>query len=83
MLGMKLMIVFFYSVFYCSVTLKEVKAFLPRIDCKISTNKLREAFQEVDTRNHMELGYDDFAVLYHKLIFNDNVSQILYIKKKK
>lgn len=50
-----------------------MKAFLPRIDCKLSTNKLREAFQEVDTRNRMEIGFDDFAVLYHNLIFNENV----------
>lgn len=38
------------------------------------TNKLRDIFQEVDTRKRTELGFDDFAVLYHKLVFNERVS---------
>ncbi|XP_075229352.1 small wing phospholipase C gamma 1 isoform X2 [Lycorma delicatula] len=52
------------------VTLKDLKGFLPRINCKISTNKLRELFQEVDTRRRNELGFDDFAELYHRLMFD-------------
>jgi phosphatidylinositol phospholipase C gamma-1 len=36
------------------------------------TNKLREIFQEVDTRKRMELGFDDFAILYHKLMYPDD-----------
>ena len=55
------------------VTLKEMKAFLPRVNCKISTNRLRDLFQEVDTRRRTELGFDDFAALYHKLMFDENV----------
>lgn len=61
------------------VTLKDVKAFLPRVNCKIPTNRLRELFQEVDTRNRNELGFDDFVILYHKLMFDQNVSIYLYI----
>lgn len=57
------------------VTLKDVKAFLPRVNCKIATNRLRELFQEVDTRNRNELGFDDFVILYHKLMFDQNVSK--------
>ncbi|XP_033208477.1 1-phosphatidylinositol 4,5-bisphosphate phosphodiesterase gamma-1 isoform X2 [Belonocnema kinseyi] len=53
------------------VTLKDVKAFLPRVNCKIATNKLREFFQDVDTKNRSELGFDDFVTLYHKLMFDD------------
>nr|XP_034180308.1 1-phosphatidylinositol 4,5-bisphosphate phosphodiesterase gamma-1 isoform X2 [Osmia lignaria] len=55
-----------------TVTLKDMKAFLPRVNCKIATNKLRELFQEIDTRNRNELGFDDFVVLYHKLMFDQN-----------
>ncbi|PSN29961.1 1-phosphatidylinositol 4 [Blattella germanica] len=55
------------------VTLKDLKAFLPRVNCKISTSRLREVFQEVDTRRRMELGFDDFATLYHKLMFDENI----------
>lgn len=62
------------------VTLKDVKAFLPRVNSKIATNRLRELFQEVDTRNRNELGFDDFVILYHKLMFDQNVSILfLYI----
>ncbi|XP_039287689.1 1-phosphatidylinositol 4,5-bisphosphate phosphodiesterase gamma-1-like [Nilaparvata lugens] len=53
------------------VTLKDLKGFLPRINCKLSTNKLRELFQEVDTRKRNELGFDDFAELYHRLMFDE------------
>lgn len=59
------------------VTLKDVKAFLPRVNCKIATNRLRELFQEVDTRNRNELGFDDFVILYHKLMFDQNVCLIV------
>lgn len=51
-----------------------MKAFLLRVNCKVATNKLRELFQEIDTRNRNELGFDDFVVLYHKLMFDQNVS---------
>lgn len=58
------------------VTLKDIKAFLPRVNCKIATNKLREVFQEVDLKNRGEIGFDDFVLLYHKLMFDINVSKI-------
>ncbi|XP_063235452.1 1-phosphatidylinositol 4,5-bisphosphate phosphodiesterase gamma-1 [Bacillus rossius redtenbacheri] len=54
-----------------TVTLKDLKAFLPKVNCKISTNRLRELFQEVDTRKRGELGFDDFELLYHKLMFDE------------
>lgn len=61
------------------ITLKDVKAFLPRVNCKIATNRLRELFQEVDTRNRNELGFDDFVILYHKLMFDQNVCLIISV----
>ncbi|XP_063632987.1 1-phosphatidylinositol 4,5-bisphosphate phosphodiesterase gamma-1 [Cydia splendana] len=54
------------------ISLKEVKAFLPKINCKISTSKLRDIFQEVDTNKRGEISFDDFSTLYHKLIFDEN-----------
>ncbi|XP_051158448.1 1-phosphatidylinositol 4,5-bisphosphate phosphodiesterase gamma-1 isoform X2 [Leptopilina boulardi] len=58
------------------VTLKDLKAFLPKVHCKIATNKLRELFQEVDIKKRSELGFDDFVSLYHKLIFSEqNVTE--------
>lgn len=52
------------------VTLKDVKSFMPRASCKISTNKLRQVFQQVDTRDRTELGFDDFVILYYKLLID-------------
>lgn len=62
--------------FIFSVTLKEVKGFLPRLNCKIPTNRLRETFNEVDTRKRGEVGFDDFTTLYHKIIFDEIVSNL-------
>jgi len=55
------------------VALKDVKSFFPRVHCKISTSKLRELFQEVDTRKRNELNFDEFVSLYNKLIYNSGV----------
>lgn len=61
------------------VSLKEIKAILPRLNCKIQMNKLRELFNEVDTRKRNEIGFDDFSTLYQKMIFNENVSFVFYL----
>ncbi|XP_044272158.1 1-phosphatidylinositol 4,5-bisphosphate phosphodiesterase gamma-1 isoform X2 [Tribolium madens] len=55
-----------------TINIKDLKAFLPRINYKIPTNKLRELFNEVDTRKRAEIGFDDFAVLYQKIIFDES-----------
>ncbi|KAJ8684283.1 hypothetical protein QAD02_020075, partial [Eretmocerus hayati] len=57
-----------------TVTLKDIKAFLPKVHCKIATVKLREIFEDVDTRAHAEIGFDDFVILYHKLMYEYNNS---------
>lgn len=51
-----------------------MKAFFPRINYKISTNKLREIFNEIDTRKRTEIGFDDFAMLYQKVVLDEKVS---------
>jgi phosphatidylinositol phospholipase C gamma-1 len=63
-------------IIFCRVTLKDIKIFLSRVHCKISTNKLRELFQEVDTRKRNELNFDEFVTLYDKLIYNPGVKNI-------
>lgn len=60
--------------FFCRITLKEVKGFLPKVNCKISTSKLRDIFQEVDSEKRGEISFDDFAGLYQKIIYDGNVS---------
>jgi phosphatidylinositol phospholipase C gamma-1 len=54
------------------VALKEVKSFLPKINCKISTGKLNEQFMIVDTRRRNEIGFDDFTKLYQNLVMSPN-----------
>lgn len=48
--------------------MKELKSFLSRVNCKITTQKLLEHFNEIDVRNRGELRFDDFARLYQKLL---------------
>lgn len=55
--------------------MKEVKAFLPKINFKISTSDLNRHFQLVDTRKRNEIGFDDYTRLYLNLI---NVPTFLY-----
>ncbi|CAG9864543.1 unnamed protein product [Phyllotreta striolata] len=60
-----------------SVTLKDLKSFFPK---KLSNNKLRELFSEVDTRKRGEIGFDDFANLYQKIIFEEGKAHELFDK---
>lgn len=66
-------ILYIYTYILYRITLKDIKSFLPRIHCKISTSKLRELFQELDIRKRNELSFDEFVALYNKLIFNSGV----------
>lgn len=56
-----------------SVTIKELKSFVSRINCKMNTARLMEHFNEIDGRNRGELGFDDFSRLYFKLLTNSMV----------
>lgn len=56
---------------YGRVTMKDIRSFLPKVNYKISNKRLGEIFQEVDTRDKQELGFDDFASLYYKLMSSD------------
>ncbi|XP_060559866.1 1-phosphatidylinositol 4,5-bisphosphate phosphodiesterase gamma-1-like, partial [Ruditapes philippinarum] len=55
------------------LTLKNVKSWTTRINCKISTNRLREKFQSVDTTRKGEITLDEFVKLYHYLIHVPNI----------
>lgn len=63
------------------VTLKDVKVFLPQVNCKISNQRLKETFQEIDSRKHGELCFDEFTSLYHLLIHHENVPHSLRFLK--
>ncbi len=53
--------------------MKDIKSFLPRVNCKISTSKLREYFQEVDLRKRSEITFDEFVTFYQKIMFDESV----------
>lgn len=55
------------------ITLKDLKAFFPKVNCKLSTNKLKEYFQEVDTNRAGEIGFEGFASLYHSLMHDEKL----------
>ncbi|XP_002742254.1 1-phosphatidylinositol 4,5-bisphosphate phosphodiesterase gamma-1-like [Saccoglossus kowalevskii] len=57
-----------------SVTVKDLKSFLPRANCKISTTKLRELFKDVDTRKRGEIGFESFAAFYHELVHQPEIA---------
>ncbi|XP_055951675.1 1-phosphatidylinositol 4,5-bisphosphate phosphodiesterase gamma-1-like [Argiope bruennichi] len=46
------------------ITIKDLEMFLTKINVKMTTNRLQELLQDVDG----EIGYEDFASFYHKLI---------------
>ncbi|KAL5020958.1 hypothetical protein ScPMuIL_000113 [Solemya velum] len=58
----------FYKMAVDVVTLKQLKAWMHHINYKISNNKLREKFQDVDTSGKGELVFEQFAGLFHNLI---------------
>lgn len=47
---------------------KDLKSFLAKLNCKISTAKLMEIFAEVDAKKKNEIGFDSFTRLYEKLM---------------
>ncbi|XP_014674887.1 PREDICTED: 1-phosphatidylinositol 4,5-bisphosphate phosphodiesterase gamma-1-like [Priapulus caudatus] len=50
------------------VQLRDVKnLFLPRANMKVTTARLKDAFAEADAGGTGELGFDEFAHLYHQL----------------
>ncbi|XP_071036049.1 1-phosphatidylinositol 4,5-bisphosphate phosphodiesterase gamma-1 isoform X2 [Parasteatoda tepidariorum] len=55
------------------ITIKDLKAFLPKINLKLPTNRLKEFFQDADTRRVGEIGFEGFASLYHNLIHDEQL----------
>ncbi|XP_077982282.1 1-phosphatidylinositol 4,5-bisphosphate phosphodiesterase gamma-1-like [Glandiceps talaboti] len=56
------------------VSLKDIKSFLPRVNCKLGTNRLRDAFKLVDTKRRGEVGFESFATMYHDLIHQQEIA---------
>ncbi|KAL3860223.1 hypothetical protein ACJMK2_010378 [Sinanodonta woodiana] len=55
------------------ITLKSLKAWMQKINFKISTNRLRERFNEVDTTKRGDICFQEFAVLFHKLVHDSRI----------
>ncbi|XP_072399750.1 1-phosphatidylinositol 4,5-bisphosphate phosphodiesterase gamma-1-like [Diabrotica undecimpunctata] len=60
-----------------TITLKDLKSFFPK---KLPNNKLREIFNEFDTRKKAEIGFDDFTSLYQKMILEESMASELFDK---
>ncbi|GBN48823.1 1-phosphatidylinositol 4,5-bisphosphate phosphodiesterase gamma-1 [Araneus ventricosus] len=65
--------------FYCMenlrgvITIKDLKAFLPKINLKLATNRLKEFFQDVDAKRIGEIDFEGFASLYYNLIHDEQL----------
>ncbi|CAL1272768.1 unnamed protein product [Larinioides sclopetarius] len=64
---------YFEIIVMCWITIKDLKAFLPKINLKLATNRLKEFFQDVDTRRVGEIGFEGFASFYHNLIHDEQL----------
>ncbi|XP_052746771.1 1-phosphatidylinositol 4,5-bisphosphate phosphodiesterase gamma-1 isoform X2 [Bicyclus anynana] len=62
------------------ISLKEVKGFLPKINCKMVTKDLKDLFSEVDLNHGGEFSYDEFNLFFHKLTYNVNTPTEIYRK---
>ncbi|XP_023013479.2 small wing phospholipase C gamma 1 [Leptinotarsa decemlineata] len=60
-----------------TVNLKDLKSLFPR---KMGNTKLREIFNEVDTRKRGEIGFDDFATLHQKALLEKGAATDLFDK---
>ena len=56
-----------------AIAQKDLKSFLSKLNCKISTAKLMEIFAEVDPKKRNEIGFDSFTRLYERLMVSPNV----------
>ncbi|XP_039763945.1 1-phosphatidylinositol 4,5-bisphosphate phosphodiesterase gamma-1 isoform X2 [Pararge aegeria] len=62
------------------ISIKEVKAFLPRINFKMVAKDLKDLFTEVDLNKEGELSYDEFGLFFHKLTYNKNTPGEIFCK---
>ncbi|XP_072013746.1 1-phosphatidylinositol 4,5-bisphosphate phosphodiesterase gamma-1-like isoform X2 [Amphiura filiformis] len=58
-----------------TVTLRDMKSFLPRVNLRISTRDLKEHFTEADQWGKQEIGIEGFGKLYHSLIFQRELAE--------
>src|SRR5688572_28320047 len=55
-----------------NISLKELKDFLIRVNCKVPTNRLKELFQEITGGDltRTELNFESFVAFYHSLTYD-------------
>lgn len=67
-----------------NVNVKDIRAFLPQVNCQIPKTRLQEIFSEVNNRSVGELSFDEFATLCNLLTYDEKVKRsnsIAYIAK--
>lgn len=65
------------------INLKDLKLFFPKINYKMPTVKLREIFNDVDSRKRSEICFDDFEKLYQKVILDGDILEVMMDTLKK
>ncbi len=56
-----------------NVNVKDIRAFLPQVNCQIPKTRLQEIFSEVNNRSVGELSFDEFASLCNILTYDEKV----------
>ncbi|XP_071504089.1 1-phosphatidylinositol 4,5-bisphosphate phosphodiesterase gamma-1-like [Diadema antillarum] len=60
-----------------TVSLRDMKSFLPRLNLKMNTKELREVFTEADQWGRQEIPFDALLLLYNNLVFQQEVADRL------
>lgn len=66
---------------HSAIAQKDLKSFLSKLNCKISTAKLMEIFAEVDAKKRNEIGFDSFTRLYEKLMVSSNAINDIFSRR--
>lgn len=54
------------------VSIKDLKAWLPKLNCKISNNRLQECYQKVEPKLK-DIGFDQFARIFRDLVYSPTI----------
>ncbi|XP_046842462.1 1-phosphatidylinositol 4,5-bisphosphate phosphodiesterase gamma-1-like isoform X1 [Xenia sp. Carnegie-2017] len=60
------------------ITMKEVKQFLQRANIKMNNARVRELFQDVDTKKLGHINFDGFRYLYNVLMYQREIASYFY-----
>ncbi|XP_068228881.1 1-phosphatidylinositol 4,5-bisphosphate phosphodiesterase gamma-1 isoform X1 [Palaemon carinicauda] len=61
------------------ITLRDVRAFLPKIQVRMNSNRLKDLFERVDDNKAQEIGFDEFYELVKMITWDKDVDKLLLV----